>query len=318
MVVKRDDAPGNRCVDAGTGCFLERVDSGAVVEGVRMGSAPIVVGVDGSPSSRDAVRWAAREATVRGDPVLLVTSVTTGGIGMSSPFTDDLRIRGEHALEEAVGLAAAVGPAPTSTEMVTLTPVHALMNHEGTARMIVLGTRGLGEFTGGLVGSVTSAVVHHAACPVVVVAGWPRPGEPDFDGPVVVGVDGTPTSDPAVTAAFTEAALHGADLVALHAWSDRALPNGPLGAEWADIADAEQDRLSERLAPWRDKHPEVRVKQVIVQDRPARNLLMRGAGARLIVVGSRGRGGFHGMTLGSTSAALLRTVTIPLMVVRSH
>lgn len=283
-----------------------------------MGSAPIVVGVDGSASARDAVRWAAGEASVRGDPLLLVTSITTGGIGLSSPFTDDLRINSEHALQEAVALAEAVGPTATSTEMVTLTPVHALMNHEGTARMIVLGTRGLGEFTGGLVGSVTSAIVHHAACPVVVVAGWPRPGEPDFDGPVVVGVDGTETSEPAVEAAFAEAALHGADLVALHAWSDRTLPDGPLPTAWADIADAEQRKLSERLAPWRDKFSAVSVKQVIVQDRPARNLLMRGAGARLIVVGSRGRGGFHGMTLGSTSAALLRTVTIPLMVVRSH
>ena len=283
-----------------------------------MGTAPIVVGVDGSASARDAVRWAASEASVRGDPLLLVTSVTTGGIGMSSPFTDDLRIGGEHALAEAVSLAAAVGQTATSTEMVTLTPVHALMNHEGTARMIVLGTRGLGEFTGGLIGSVTSAIVHHAACPVVVVAGWPRPGEPDFDGPVVVGVDGTETSEPAIEAAFTEAALHGAELVALHAWSDRAVPEGTLAGSWSDIAATEQSRLTERLAPWRDKYPEVRVKQVIVQDRPARNLLTRGAGARLIVVGSRGRGGFHGMTLGSTSAALLRTVTIPLVVVRSH
>ncbi|PTR27471.1 nucleotide-binding universal stress UspA family protein [Rhodococcus sp. OK519] len=283
-----------------------------------MGSSPIVVGVDGSASSRDAVRWAAGEASVRGDPLLLVSSVTTGGIGMASPFADDLRVSGESALQDAVELAAEVGRVDASTEMVALTPVQALMNHEGTARMIVLGTRGLGEFTGGLIGSVTSAIVHHAACPVVVVAGWPRPGEPAFDGPVVVGVDGTETSEPAVAAAFDEATLHGADLVALHAWSDRALPEGSVADTWTDIAAAEQHLLAERLAPWREKHPSVSVKQVIVQDRPARNLLMRGAGARLIVVGSRGRGGFHGMTLGSTSAALLRSTTIPLMVVRSH
>lgn len=283
-----------------------------------MARAPIVVGVDGSASARDAVRWAAREASARGDALLLVTSVTTGGLGMSSPFTDDLRISGERALREAIGLAADVAPTDTSTELVTLTPVHALMNHEGTARMIVLGTRGLGEFTGGLIGSVTSAIVHHAACPVVVVAGWPRPGEPELDGPVLVGVDGTEASEPAIAAAFDEAALHGTDLVALHAWSDRALPEKELRAAWPDIAAAEQHRLSQQLAPWREKYPSVSVTPVIVQDRPARNLLMHGAGARLIVVGSRGRGGFRGITLGSTSAALLRTVTIPLMVVRSH
>ncbi|CAM2889357.1 universal stress protein [Prescottella defluvii] len=285
-----------------------------------MRSTPIVVGVDGSASARDAVCWAAQEAAIRGDTLTLVTSVSAGGIGMSSPFTDDLRLAGDRALADAVALVdATTGTAvDTITETVNLTPVHALMEHDATARMIVLGTRGLGEFTGGLIGSVTSAVVHHATCPVVVVAGWPRPGEPDFDGPVVLGVDGTAASDPATDAAFEEASLHRAGLLALHAWSDRDVLAGPDTAEWAEIAAAEQAALTERLAPWRDRYPDVAVRQVIVRDRPARNLLMYGAGARLIVVGTRGRGGFRSLTLGSTSAALLRTVSLPLMVVRSR
>ncbi|MBM4575414.1 universal stress protein [Rhodococcus hoagii] len=149
------------------------------------------------------------------------------------------------------------------------------------------------------------------------MAGWPRPGEPDSTARSSSG-GRTETSEPAVEAAFTEAALHGAELVALHAWSDRAVPEGTLAGSWSDIAATEQSRLTERLAPWRDKYPEVRVQQVIVQDRPARNLLTRGARCETDRRRQSRPRRFHGMTLGSTSAALLRTVTIPLMVVRSH
>ncbi|MGO4201924.1 universal stress protein [Rhodococcus sp. TAF43] len=291
-------------------------------------NGPIVVGVDGSPTSRDAVRWAAHEADAHGAPLLLVSSVSPGGIGMSSPFTDDLRISGERAVEDAVALAAAEipgGTVDTRTELSQSTPVNALLEHSRTARTIVLGTRGLGEFTGGLVGSVTSALVRHAHCPVAVIPGWPHPGEPPVDGPVLVGVDGTAASEPAVAAAFEEASLHGAELVAVHAWSDRDLsigsPFDPSAGTsrlpWLTTEAAERAVLAESLAGWQEKYPDVAVRPIVVQDRPVRNLLMRGNGARLIVVGNRGRGGFESMTLGSTSTALLHTVTCPLLVVRS-
>ncbi|QBJ94623.1 universal stress protein [Rhodococcus sp. ABRD24] len=287
--------------------------------------SPIVVGVDGSPTSRDAVRWAAREAVIRGAPLLLVSSVSPGGIGTSSPFDDDLRLLGERASADAVELATAEDPGGTLEPHIELSgrvPVEALLEHSETARMIVLGTRGLGEFTGSLVGSVTSAVVHHAHCPVAVIAGWPRPGEADLDGPVVVGVDGSAASEAAIAAAFEEASLHGADLVAIHAWSDLDLSVLAASSSsrqiptWPTTESSERAVLAESLAGWQEQYPDVTVRPVVVQDRPVRNLLMRGSGAQLIVVGSRGRGGFRGMTLGSTSTALLRTVTCPLLIVR--
>lgn len=287
-----------------------------------MTPSPIVVGVDGSAASRDAVRWAAHEAALRGDPLLLLASVGAGGIGLGSPFVDDLRIAGEHALNDARELVSREYPelAP-ETELSPVPPAQLLLDHSESPRMLVLGTRGLGEFTSGLAGSVTSAVARHARCPVAVVPGWPRPGEPPLDGPVVVGVDNSAANAPAIGAAFEEASLHGTELVAVHAWSDRDLAVLPFAQarqrlDWAQVEAAEQAALSESLAGWREKYPDVAVRPLVVQDRPVRNLLLHGAGARLIVVGSRGRGGFLGMTLGSTSTALLHTVTGPLLVVR--
>ncbi|RVW04363.1 universal stress protein [Rhodococcus xishaensis] len=292
-----------------------------------MSTSPIVVGVDGSAASRDAVRWAAHEARLRGDTLLLLTSVSTGGIGPGSPFTDDLRIAGERCIDDARQLVALDNGGQvvdTRSELSPLPAVQALVEHSESARMIVLGTRGLGEFTSGLTGSVTSAVARHARCPVVVVPGWPKPGEPPLTGPVVVGADGSEASGPAIAAAFEEASLHDADLVALHAWSDRDLSmlnpfslTDPHRIEWPTTEAAERAVLSESLAGWQEKYPDVTVRTIVVQDRPVHNLLTHGAGARLIVVGSRGRGGLPAMTLGSTSAALLHAVTNPLLVVRS-
>lgn len=284
---------------------------------------PIVVGVDGSPSSRDAVRWAAREAVVRGAPLLLVSSVGNGGAGAPPQFVDQLRAAGERGVTDAVALAATQDPdgsLDVRTELSTVAAVESLIEHSRTARMVVLGTRGLGEFTGGLVGSVTAAAVRHAHCPIAVIAGWPRSGEPELTGPIVVGIDGSENSEPAIALAFEEASLHQAPLVALHAWSDRDLSTVFTSTEdypWPATETAERAVLAESLAGWQEKYPDVTVRQVVVQDRPVRNLLMHGGGARLIVVGSHGRGGFKGMLLGSTSSALLHTVSCPLLIVRS-
>lgn len=191
-----------------------------------------------------------------------------------------------------------------------------------SARMLVVGSRGLGEFTGGLVGSVSSAVASHAACPVAVVRGMPEMDAPPLDGPVVIGVDGSSNSEPAIAAAFEEAALRDVDLVAVHAWSDFSL----LTVAPADLSDnelawsaaepAEQALLSESLAGWKDKYPDVVVRKVVVRDRPVHHLLQQSEAAQLVVTGSRGRGGFASLLLGSTSRALLHAVSRPLLIVR--
>ena len=138
---------------------------------------------------------------------------------------------------------------------------------------------------------------------------------------MVVGVDGSPTSEPALAMAFEEAAIRGAELVAVHAWVEFASDTVYASArqffvDWDAIENREREMLAERLAGWREKYPDVTVRRVVMGGRPARCLVEQAADAQLLVVGSRGHGGFAGMLLGSTSHALIHHAPCPLLVVR--
>ncbi len=145
-------------------------------------------------------------------------------------------------------------------------------------------------------------------------------GQPPTEGPIVVGIDGSESSKAAVEVAFEQAAARGASLVAVNVWSDvsvqpslGASPEDPL---WSSIQTGEEVVLSERLAGYQERYPDVTVERVVARDRPVRVLSEFAEKAQLIVVGSRGRGGFTGMLLGSTSNALLHTADCPVMIVR--
>lgn len=284
---------------------------------------PIVVGVDGSDSARDAALWAADEAARRDVGLRLVTAVYLPalgypvGAGLASDYTEELRADADRRLTT---LRSAIQATHADLEIGVRVrvgvPTQQLIGESSDALLMVLGSRGLGGFTGALVGSTAVALVAHGHCPVAVI----RPGAPD--GPVVVGVDGSPISESAVALAFEEAALGGADLVAVHTWLDYGADPPYTTAfahavDWDVIHQHEQERLAERLAGWQEKYPDVTVRRVVSQDRPVRCLLGQADGARLLVVGSRGRGGFTGMLVGSTSQALVYHAPCPLLVVRS-
>ncbi|WP_016884296.1 MULTISPECIES: universal stress protein [unclassified Rhodococcus (in: high G+C Gram-positive bacteria)] len=271
----------------------------------------IVVGVDGSGPALDAVRWAAREATVRRAPLLLLSCITYRGTEDGPRLAETLHARAERNVAEARETARA-GSADADldirAEVSHQNAPGSLVDRSAGAEMVVLGRRGLGEFTDGLIGSVTSAVVRHAQCPVAVIDGWSRVA--DGTGPVVVGIDGSPSSARAVGMAFEECSLHNAELIALHAWSDQDLSILPVGVEQT----AERSVLDAAVAEWCERFPDVSVRRTLVRDRPVRHLLELADEAQLIVVGSRGRGGFPGMTLGSTSAALVHITPCPLLI----
>jgi len=197
-----------------------------------------------------------------------------GGIGLPQSFYDDQEADSARTLREATVIAheAASGEELSVIPERAMTPaVEALVNRSKDARMVVLGSRGLGEFTAGLLGSVTSAVAHHAHSPVAVIREWPRPTDPTAMGNVVVGVDGSAHSAPAITMAFEEASLRGADLIAVHAWSDVTLSTLTAhneGLPWASIKAAEQAALAESLAGYSEQYPDVGVTKVVLQDRP--------------------------------------------------
>lgn len=282
----------------------------------------IVVGVDGSQSARDAVRWAAAEAHSLHRPLRLVHATVWPLMRHPAPPSVPVHyqtVMAEAArgwLQEARELAKQVAPGVRSSEhLVTGDPGPVLLTESTDAREVVVGSRGLGGFTGMLVGSVAAALTQHAQCPVVVVRG---PGDPA--GPVVVGVDGSPAGDKALGFAFDVACRAEVPLVALHTWSDVGVAElwgpPPTLLDWEVIEQEQQRLLAERLAGWREKYPDVAVRRVVQRDRPAHGLGEAGRQARLLVVGARGRGGFAGLLLGSTSRSLVHHAPCPLAVVR--
>ncbi|WP_235871076.1 universal stress protein [Rhodococcus spongiicola] len=289
--------------------------------------APVVVGIDGSATSFAAVSWAARESRLHGCSLRIVSA-----LGAPTPYGDGIRLphsyfadrdRAVHAnLEEAAAIARTTDTASSITEITTDVldgPARpALIEVSKSARMLVVGSRGLGQVTAVLAGSVATALASHANCPVVVIR--EQPGQSSGPSEVVVGVDGTEHSKPALDAAFAEASLRGARLVAVHTWSAFDLSTAfddQLDLPWDEVEVAEQVVLAESLAGSAERYPDTEVARVVVRGSSADSLRTRAADADLLVVGTHGRGGFAGMLLGSTSAALLHTASCPLMIVRS-
>jgi nucleotide-binding universal stress UspA family protein len=182
------------------------------------------------------------------------------------------------------------------------------------ARLTVIGDRGHGGFAGLLLGSVGVALAQRCPTPLVVVRGTTDPGPA---APVVVGIDGTPTSEAALAFAVAEAVEHRVPLMAVHAWQDVVFDTSVAPQiDWDAVETEERVTLAERLAGWTEKHPDLDVRRVLVRDAPAHALVERSRGARLVVVGSRGRGGLAGLLLGSVSQALLHHADCPVVIVR--
>lgn len=288
----------------------------------------ILVGVDGSSCSTAAVRWAAREAAMRNVPLTVVFVVfppvdAWSGWGLSTaPLPEDFGPRQERQSREVVDDAVAVAYhtiggsdlIQVKTEILWSSLVPTLVDLTKEARMIVVGCRGQGALSRALLGSVSTALVHHAHCPVAVIHEDGSNAADLAEAPVLVGIDGSPASELATAIAFDEASWRGVDLVALHAWSDADWSEYDL--EWSSIKMEAQETLSERLAGYRDRYPDVNVRQVVVFDYPARHLLDRSRSAQLVVVGSHGRGGFAGMLLGSVSSAVVQGAHVPVIVAR--
>lgn len=279
----------------------------------------VVAGVDGSESAQRAVRWAAREAARREAQLRLVHAelpLPADALDMTGMARSALHDEAMGWVREAFAAAKEIAPGIDIQVRVEVnTPAWLLEQESRTAALVVVGSRGLGGFTGLLLGSIALALSCHAMCPVFVVRG----GESDSDGPVVVGVNGAPENWLVLDRAFEEAEARGTALVAVHAW------HPPLGTEeiaaavgiaWPELDAAREARVEQRLASCAGRHPGVRVEWHVVHGSAAHRLLEFAAGASLLVVGSRGTGGLRGMVLGSTSQAVIRHAPCPVLLVR--
>jgi nucleotide-binding universal stress UspA family protein len=291
---------------------------------VPISQSGVLVGVDGSPASKYAVDWAARDAAMRNIRLTLVHAVRPIGPTvppMSAPaaFSRWQVEQGQKILDGAVEIARSSmpdgGPAQIETEMLFSPVVPTLVDLSKEAQMVVVGSRGRGPIARSVLGSVSSSLIRHAHCPVAVIHDedplMPHPAE----APVLVGIDGSPVSELATEIAFQEASWRGVELVALHVWSDVEVNDFP-AIDWPAMKPAAEEVLAERLAGWQERYPDVQVRRVVKCDHPTYQLIRESESAQLVVVGSHGRGGFAGMLLGSVSTALAHSARMPVIVAR--
>ncbi|GAB2448932.1 hypothetical protein GCM10027162_52750 [Streptomyces incanus] len=190
-----------------------------VREETRAVTIPLVVGVDGSEASLEAVDWAAEESVRHGVPLRLLHAAVR-----DDEAADVIGAAAERARKTAPTV-------PLSSEVVREDAARALVGEGRNAFALVLGPRGLGGLSGMLLGSVGLAVAARADCPVVVVRGAAEHRDGRF-GNIVVGVEEGEGSGTAVRFALREAQVRRCRLVAVHAWSTvaGALPptSGPV------------------------------------------------------------------------------------------
>src|SRR5271165_650593 len=286
----------------------------------------LLVGVDGSTPSLSAVRWATYEAAMRNVPLTLVhaicetmlSSATSGWSADPGLWLDqendarNMIATAVKAVEDAVD--GGKGP-PVSTELLVSPPVPTLVELSQEAQMVVVGCRRRGALRRALLGSVSAGVVHQAHCPVAVVHDEAPTSRQANKLPVLVGVDGSRSSELTAAVAFDEASWRGVDLVALHARSDNNMFTIRRN-KWLGWQPSAEETVSECLAGLRERYPDVRVHRRMVEGRPARQLLEESKTAQLVVVGGYGRGGFGRMSLESVSTEVVHAAHAPVIVVR--
>ncbi|WP_433258137.1 universal stress protein [Streptosporangium sp. CA-135522] len=277
----------------------------------------ILVGVDGSQAALEAVGWAVREARLRDTGLHIVHVMPAWPLEMAedAPYADVGRWMRDGAasmLTDAVERAREEdGRVRVESLLLPGDPRLVLIETAKEADLLVVGSHGLGGFSGMLLGSVALGVAGHTTCPVAVIRNLPARAR----GEVVLGVDGSPCGRGAIEFAFAEASLRGVGLRAVHAWSRPIAGCGPFALESAqETAGGERRLLAEALAGWSERYPDVKLVEQVGHGHPVEVLKNASAHADLLVVGSRGRGDFAGLLLGSVSHSLLHHAACPLIV----
>ncbi|SCG69921.1 universal stress protein [Micromonospora halophytica] len=288
-----------------------------------MSADEILVGYDGSTDATLALNWALDEAQRSGRPVRLtyvfewLTVAGWIGPGVAPGIWPDetARRQVEELVRKAAADAAAERPDVTvHGDVLDGPPALLLQERSADAGLLVLGSRGHGGFGGLLAGSTAVSVTAHAHCPVVVV----RDGQADATGPVVVGVDGSESSQAALGFAVERAAQREVPLRVVRVFDPPGERWRPSDHDERATTDEERAAVEEMLSRWRQTFPDVVVEVDVRPGNPAATLVEASRDAQLVVVGSRGRGGLRGMLLGSVSQQLIQHAHCPVAVARER
>lgn len=297
----------------------------------------VVVGFDGSDHAQGALHYAARSAHRRGSVLTVVTSFTIAPQVYTTlaavPRIPDEQLK-QQATKETLDQARDLlkdYPGEVSYLAEEGDAAGVLVEKSEHAQQVVVGARGLGGFLGLLLGSVASALPAHSHAPTVVVpgnyddgggTGAARFAPTESSEPVIVGVDGSSQSRVALLHAAEAASERGAQLQVLMVLPplDGALLWYPeLSRRVDDATEQRRAELQETVdaeAAWVKGHfPDLDVAGAVESGDPITVLRKKSRAAQLTVVGTRGRGGFRSVVLGSVSRGLLVRAEGSVMVV---
>ncbi|MGO2036785.1 MAG: universal stress protein [Brevibacterium sp.] len=315
-------------------------------------SHTIIVGIDGSANSQCALTWAIRHARLTSAEIRLVSAYTVPGVNMSQadivyPADFDTAVKKSvHDITEAAAELVTEAGVPVSTMVAPGDASGVMVENSKNADLAVIGARGRGGFAGRLLGSVALAMPAHAHCPTVVIPStWPERVMPEtplpielpvrssnaqtvsagsgaerpvFSGEVVAGIDPFETDTPVLREAAAQARFYGLPLhlvgvTATHILSPEWLPSEEHLTKMYDEAATASELAAASLA---EDFAEVAVRWSVF-DAPSTEVLVSATySAELMVIGSRGRGGFISTILGSTSQGVLSHAVCPVRVVR--
>ncbi len=276
---------------------------------------PVVVATDGSVDARAALVWAAgwaaeQQLSLR---ALAAHAVTTAHI----PLLPRMAARARHDLDDDLASVCRDRPGLVVDRAVVWdNPASAMVSASRAATAVVLAGPADQPWKQTAMASSSATVAAHARCPVIAVPhghvdGWKPPRR------VVLGLDGSPESAEAGEFAFAQAARWSAPLSAVHALDMPSLMSwsfGPLlGSDQGQLT-AELDAA---LRAAKQRHPTVDACISLVPGAPGAVLRELSEPGSLLVVGSRGLGGFTGLMLGSFSRTALQASRCPIAVVRA-
>ncbi|GAA2164910.1 universal stress protein [Pedococcus bigeumensis] len=294
-------------------------------------SKGVVVGYDESPSSVAALEWAAETARRWGTTLTVLHTADIAAAPVEPAYDVDRlpEAVGEAGRELlADGVARAEKLMTDSSRVVGVlavgSPAAELVHASADADLVVTGSRGRGPLAAGLLGSVAFAVTAHAACPAVVVRAEPQT-HLDHDHPVVVGVDASQPSERALDLAAEMAAVSGAPLHIVHVAHGFFSPDAQAyvesaraGTEHTNAVRAQAEDIVHRAADRaRAAFANLPIETEVLYGSAGHVLSPLGEHASLIVVGTRGHGGFAGLLLGSVSHTVIHEAPCPVMIARA-